>query len=318
MHRLIGIDRRDRQQEIEAAGDPVELAIGFHRRCKDGAAPKRAVMARRPVLPVGSEAARRAEQRVARRQRQIAKHLRIEGAARRPVDRRQSERKMRDRRVAVDQRLHRWLEIRPRAMLDVARTKIDRDLGHGLAKRRGGARRGSIVARPDQRDERRQARRVFGLLGRRRLIVERHQKDAVVPGAHGRDNRLQRGGGGMIVLWSPDQIGRTGGGDMPRNAIFGLVGAVQHEEEDRAIDMRPAMRADQLTKRTALAEFGGERHGGQSEARAAAHAIRSRAVSAVKAMKRRIASSSAGSGSPLHSSMKNFLNSSAIAQPWSG
>ena len=68
MHRLIGIDRRDRQQEIEAAGDPVELAIGFHRRCKDGAAPKRAVMARRPVLPVRGEAARRAEQRVARRQ----------------------------------------------------------------------------------------------------------------------------------------------------------------------------------------------------------------------------------------------------------
>ena len=35
-------------------------------------------------------------------------------------------------------------------------------------------------------------------------------------------------------------------------------------------------------------------------------------------MKSRIAFSSAGSGSPVHSSMKNFLNSSAIAQPLAG
>ena len=35
-------------------------------------------------------------------------------------------------------------------------------------------------------------------------------------------------------------------------------------------------------------------------------------------IRRRIESSSAGSGSPLHSSMKNFLNSSAIAQPVPG
>ena len=42
------------------------------------------------------------------------------------------------------------------------------------------------------------------------------------------------------------------------------------------------------------------------------------ATPAICVMKSRIAFNSAGSGSPVHSSMKNFLNSSAIAQPWPG
>ena len=61
-----------------------------------------------------------------------------------------------------------------------------------------------------------------------------------------------------------------------------------------------------------LAEFelGHHRGGG--------HFSRARAVSAHIVMNRRIASSSSRAGSPVHSSMKNFLNSIAIAQPLPG
>ena len=78
--------------------------------------------------------------------------------------------------------------------------------------------------------------------------------------------------------------------------------------------MHPPLPPDRLAQCAALAELGIEwrRRLAQWDP---AHSSSSRHLLAVKAMNRRIAASSAWSGSPLHSSMKNFLNSSAIAQP---
>ena len=105
-------------------------------------------------------------------------------------------------------------------MLDMAVAKIDLHFGHRLAKRIGGVRRSGIVAGSDQCGERRQARAVFGRLRRQLLVVERDQQDAVIPNAHRRDDCLERGSSGQIVLRPPDQIGRTGRGDMAGDAAL--------------------------------------------------------------------------------------------------
>ncbi len=119
----------------------------------------------------------------------------------------------------------------------------------------------------------------------------------------------------MIILGAPDQIRSAGHGDMTREARGRIGRAMEHQEKGRPVDVRPPVLPDRLPKRASCAIIGDERFRRERDARWRAHSIRSRAVAAVKAIKRRIASSSAESGSPLHSSMKNFLNSSAIAHP---
>ncbi len=78
LHRLAGVDRRHRQQKIEAARDLVELLVGVERRGKKGAAAERAEVGRRAGAARRHERARRLEQRIAERDREIAGQLRIE------------------------------------------------------------------------------------------------------------------------------------------------------------------------------------------------------------------------------------------------
>ena len=77
------VDRRDRQQEIEAARDLVELLVGVERRGKEGASAERAEVGRRAGAARRHERAGRLEQRIAERDREIAGQLRIESVSRR-------------------------------------------------------------------------------------------------------------------------------------------------------------------------------------------------------------------------------------------
>ena len=119
-------------------------------------------------------------------------------------------------------------------------------------------------------------------------------------------------------LGRPDEIGRAV--DRDRGAPGWRRSSPRcrtRKGSQRSRWTRPAF-ADRLAKRARFAELRQRTAPAPSSALPVAHRSKPLAVSPVKSMKRRIAASSAGSGSPVHSSMKNFLNSSAIAQPRPG
>ena len=106
--------------------------------------------------------------------------------------------------------------------------------------------------------------------------------------------------------------------DVARQAGARPVLSVEDQEMEGAVDVQAARLSDRLTDGAVWRHVEVKRLGGQLQAGALAHRSSCSAVSAVKVMKRRMAASSAGSGWPVHSSMKNFLNSRAMAQARNG
>ena len=107
------VDRRNRQQEIEAGRNRVELAVGGERGGQESAPAQRAVV-RRHILPGQlGEAAGRLEQGVAGPYRHVAEHLRIKISIRREVDVRKPQRDVRDAVACIDHSFNARLEIRP-------------------------------------------------------------------------------------------------------------------------------------------------------------------------------------------------------------
>ena len=116
-------------------------------------------------------------------------------------------------------------------MLDMTAAKVDLDLRHSSAERVGGFRGRGVVARSDQRGERRQVRRIVCGRRRRLLVVQRDEQDPAEALAHDRDDRVERRRRGKIVVRPPDEVGGTGNRDMAGDAIVGIGRTVENEEE---------------------------------------------------------------------------------------
>jgi hypothetical protein len=123
-----------------------------------------------------------------------------------------------------------------------------------------------------------------------------------------------------------DQIGGMGGGDIAGGEIFRAAGQMQAEKWQRPVDMQTTVFADIAANGLAGLEAGydvidqigdGKRGaaGGEEVHRRDLRHSSSTGWSAAIAW--RISATTRASGFPVHSSMKNFLNSTAMAQPFS-
>jgi hypothetical protein len=80
LQRLAGVDRRDRKQEIKAAGNSRELPVRIEGRLEECAAPERSVMDGRVGLAIVEIGAGRLQQRVSAGDGQFVGQLRIDAA----------------------------------------------------------------------------------------------------------------------------------------------------------------------------------------------------------------------------------------------
>ena len=133
------------------------------------------------------------------------------------------------------------------------------------------------------------------------------------------------GEGVAFGLHRPDGVDRAGAGHAQGGAgRTGSAPVVDHDEGQEAVDMDAAaarqLAAHRFSGRDARGQFGDEpglagrlspHHGWRLPTRSVRTVTESRTS-------RRMASNSAGSGVLVHSSMKNFLNSKAMAQPCLG
>ncbi len=315
---LGSVDRRNGQQEIEAARDLVEPSVCLQRGGEIGASPERAIMCGNLGVAIVHEGAGRAKQRVADCRGKVVPDPGIFSAVGAPVNLRDAQRQPLDPVELVEEVVEGFgKDGRERNPFDLAMSKVDFDGVERLVEDGGGTADIALVAGAKLGNEGWQGLGALVALPNL-LIVESHHQQPARALDEGGGHSLQRRHRSEVVLAGPDQVGGAVDRDPAGQAGLLLVAAVEDQEGQPPIDMRAPVGSDLLAKSTRLAELGLERRRRGPKTGATAHPSRSSATVAVKATKRRMASSSAGSGSPVHSFMKNFLNSRAIAQPRPG
>ena len=319
----LGVDRGDCQQEVERSRDLVDAAVHSLNRF-DEDAPPQGLMAGRGPRPRPSEKGRaRAEQCVEDRRHQSAPQVGIETRGLRlPVDRSEGDREPgnpgielgRPSRLCVCD-----LERDPRGAV------LHRRLRHGLCKGVGGGpNRRSVL----QRQDRLEWREVRTVRRQQPVLVEFRDFDdherAELP-QHRSAEAIEKRRGGTNV--GRDEIGSVSRRHVERGKLMAVAGRMQAEEGQRPVDVHATAAGQLATHRCALLETVEDfaHPSGVCELRRSrshpGQADLSRISSSSGRVDRtieRTASSASGSASPVHSSMKNFLNSTAMAQPVAG
>ena len=265
----------------------------------------------------------RAEQGVEDRRHQSAPQVGIEPRGLRlPVDRSEGDREPGDPGIELG---------RPGCLrigdleLDPRRTILHRRLRHGLCKGVGG---GPYCRSVLQRQDRLECREERAVWRQQSVLVEFRDFDdherAELP-QHRSAQRIEKRRGGTNL--GRDEIGSVGRRHVERGKLMAVAGRMQAEEGQRPVDVHAAAAGQVAAHRCASLETvqdfaypsgvcglrPGSRNPGQPDL--------SRISSSSGRLDRnmaRIASSASGSASPVHSSMKNFLNSTAMAQPVAG
>ena len=209
--------------------------------------------------------------------------------------------------------------------LDPRRAVLHRHLRHRRGKGVGGGpHRRPVLQRHDRLEggQERAVRRQQPVLVELRDLDD-HER-AELP-QHRSAQRIEKRRGGTKL--GRDEIGGVGRRHVERGELIAVAGRMQAEEGQRPVDVHAAAAGQVAAHRCALLETvedfadpSGVRGLRPSRGRPGQPDLPRMSSSSgrVERTMARIASSASGSASPVHSSMKNFLNSTAMAQPVAG